>query len=282
MPTVSIDEVAGYVGGLLNSADWTTLTNVEITSSSATVTSAGAGWTQDDVGKYFSIAGGAGSNKPLLGYLSAVTSGSVATMSVNAGATLSLATMQYGGISEDPRHPLWKITKAILQKDLEVCHAILKSPNHPRRNFFTFNANSERANTDTGLPVISHSGELLMVEIKHTDTNWRVGKRLPESWLPKLLTWLNNRSSLFSAASEGYYIIHNGQFYFTGTYIRETYADLSISTTCQAPSEYTSIIAVLAAADCFATEGDDISASQLLATFGGASLAELVGGMAAQ
>ncbi len=277
MGLVTLSEVVGYVGGLLNTAAWDNLVDVTLNGTTA-ITSASAGFTQNDVGKYFSIPGGGGTNQPLIGYISAVGSATAATLSVAAAVSQTLANMQYGGVTDDPRHSLWKITKAILQKDLEVCHAILSQPNHPRRNFFTFSANTPRANTNTGLPVVSHSGELLMVEVKHTDTVWRVGKRLPEAWLPKLLTWLNNRSSLFSTASEGYYVTANGQLYFTGTFIRETYADLSLTAACQAPSEFTSMVAVLAAADCFATEGDDIAASQLLAGFGGASFAALIGG----
>lgn len=277
MSVVNLAEAVGYVGGLLNTAEWDSVDDASITSTSTTATSATAAFTQADVGKYFSIAGGAGSGKPLIGYIATVTNATTVELSVAAGATLTLARLQYGGKTDDPRHPLWKITQAVLQKDIEVCHAILKTPNHPRINSFTFSANSQRAQTGTGLPVVSHSGNLLMVEIKHTDASWRVGKMLPPELLPKLLTWLNNRSSLFTAASEGYYIVYNGQLYFTGTYIRETYADLSITpNACQAPQEYSGLVSLLAAADLFTTEGDDVSAAGLLAQLGGATLEQLI------
>lgn len=278
MAVINTNDVVGYVGGLLNIAEWKLLDDIVTTASSQTVTSATGAFTQVDKGKYFSIANAGTNNGPLVGYISSVTNSTTIVLSVFAIVSLTSARMQYGGKSDDPRHPLWKITRAVLQKDFEVCHAILKTPNHPRRNFFAATTNNERAQTGLPLPVISHEGELLAVQIKHTDNVWRVGKQLPETLLPQLISWIQNRSSLFTAASQGYYIIHNGQLYFTGTFIKEMYVDLILGLECQAPSEYSSIIALLAAAECFLTEGDDTSASAALAQLGGVSLVELIGG----
>lgn len=279
MAIVQLLDAVSFTSALVNSADWKLVNDAVTTSSSSTVTSATASFTQNDVGKKFSIGGAvSGGRDPLVGTISTVTNGTTIVSSVAAGVSLTGASLMYGGRSEDPRHPLWAVTEAVLQKDMEICHEILKNPNHPRRNFFTFSANTPRSQTNTGLPVVNHSGELLMVEIKHSDNTWRVGKYVPPVFLPKLLTWLNNRSSLFSTASQGYYTILNNQLYFTGSQIRETFADLALNhQACQAPQEYTGAVCALAAALLFTTEGDDLQAAQILDQFGMSGGAKMIG-----
>lgn len=267
MAVANLSNVVGYVTGLVNAADWLTVDDVSTTASSTTVTSASAAFTQADRGKYVSIANGLGTGKPLITRISSVTNATTIVLEDAATLTMTLATMMYGGVDEDPRHPLWKVTRAVLQKDLEICHAILDTPNHPRRNHFTFTT-STIVQTNTGVPMTNRSGLERMVEIDSGGT-FRVGKRLDASWLPKMLTWINNKSSLLSAASDGWYCIVNGQIYFTGDNIRITYVNLTLdATACQAPQEYEGTIALLAAADLFATEGDDLNAAQLLSTLG--------------
>lgn len=275
MAVINLTEATGYVSGLINSADWITI-NDAVLNATTTVTSVSAEFTQEDRGKYASITNGAVGGKPFIGMIASVTN---ATTIVLDTATTGIGTgfsMSYGGVTEDPRHPLWKITKAVLQKDLEICHAILGTPNHPRRNHFTFTPTTT-AQTGTGVPMVTHSGWHRMVEIQHTDDKWRIAKELGPEWLSKLTTWINNRSNLFTAASEGYFCLFNGQLYFTGTHIRVTAVDLvTDSDACQAPQEYTGIVALLAAADLFATEGDDLNATQLLSTLGGQTAAALI------
>jgi hypothetical protein len=272
---VSLSEAVGYAAALINAADWLTATDA-VLNGTTTVMSASANFTQADRGKYVSIAGAMTGGKPFIGYIDTVTSESTIVLSSAVNNSGTNFSMSYGGVSEDPRHPLWKITQAVLQKDIEICNAILATANHPRRNFFTFTTSST-AQTNTGVPFVSRSGLVRMVEVQHTDTVWRVGKQLTPEWLPRLTTWISNRSSLFTAASQGYYCIHNGQLYFTGTNIRVTYVDLAITpTACQAPQEYTNAIAILAVADLFATEGDDLNATQMLAKLGAESAAALI------
>jgi hypothetical protein len=275
MAIVDLQEAAGYVAALINAADWLTVTDA-VLNGTTTVVSASANFTQADRGKYVSIAGAMTGSKPFIGYIATVTNESTVVLNsavTNSGTQFS---MSYGGVSEDPRHPLWKIAQSVLQKDIEICNAILATSNHPRRNFFTFTTSST-AQTNTGVPFVSRSGLVRMVEIQHTDTVWRVGKQLGPDWLPKLTTWISNRSNLFTAASQGYYCVHNGQLYFTGTNIRVTYVDLAITpTACQAPQEYTNAVALLAAADLFATEGDDLNATKLLAQLGAESAAAMI------
>lgn len=279
MAVVNLSEAVGYVGALINAADWLTVTDA-VLNGTTTVTSQSAAFTQADRGKYVSIAGAMTGGKPFIGYVASVTNATTLVLDSAVNNSGTLFSMSYGGVSEDPRHPLWKITQAVLQKDIEICNAILSTSNHPRRNFFTFTT-SATAQTNTGVPFVSRSGLVRMVEIQHTDTVWRVGKQLTPDWLPRLTTWISNRSNLFTAASQGYYCIHNGQLYFTGTNIRVTYVDLVITpTACQAPQEYTNVVALLAAADLFATEGDDLNATQLLAKLGAESAAALIAGEA--
>lgn len=268
MAVINLADAIAYVSSIVNAADWRTV-NDAVSSSNTTLTSPSATFTQNDEGKWFSLArGGASLNKPLIGYIVSVLNATTITLSAAAGVSDIGMSFTYGGRSEDPRHPLWTITQAILQKDLLVCHEILNIPNHSRRNHFTFTVATQAQNS-TGVPMTSHSGNLRMVEIQHADNGWRVGKWIPPSMLPKLLTWLNNRSTLFTSASHGYYTISNAQLYFTGANIRLTYVDLvPDSTACQAPAEYMPIICALAAADLFATEGDDLQAAQVLAEIG--------------
>jgi len=264
---IDLNECVNYVAGIVNAADWKTVNDVALNSTS-TITSASAAFTQNDVGKAVSIAGGRAGNLPLLAYIASVTNATTAVLSVAAGVTRTLASMMYGGRSEDPRHSLQRITKAVLQKDIEISHAILLSGDHPRRNHFSFTT-AVIAQTNTGVPVTSHAGQLRMVEIQHTDTTYRVARELPVSALPKLLSWLENRASVFGTGSEGYYVQTDGQIYFVGSNLRLTYFDLVINdTACQAPSEYIEVVALLAAADLFSTEGDDLQASQLLSSLG--------------
>jgi hypothetical protein len=275
MAVVDIRDAIGYVSGLINAADWDTVNDVTL-NGTTTITSATATFTQADKGKYVSIAGAMTGAKPLLAYIASVTNATTAVLSSAADLSGTLFSMSYGGVSEDPRHPLWKITKAVLQKDLEICHAILGTANHPRRNHFTFTTTSS-AQTGTGVAMVNRTGQERMVEIQLTGGSWVTGKSLAPDWLPKLITWISNRSSLFTAASEGFYCIDGGQIYFTGTNVRVTYVDLSLTpTACQSPQEYSSAVALLAAADIFATEGDDLNASQLLAQLGAQTAAALI------
>lgn len=268
MAVVNLADAISYVSAIVNAADWKTVNDV-VTNGTTTVTSATASFASSDRGKWVSIAAAGASNKPHLAYIASVTNSTTIVLSAAPPTTISAgASMMYGGRSEDPRHSLWTITQAVLQKDLLVCHEILKHPNHSRRNHFTFTTASI-AQTNTGAPMTSHSGLLRMVEIQHTDTTWRVGKWVPPAMLPKLLTWLNNRGSLFTSASQGYYTIADGQIYFVGSNVRLTYVDLTLdATACQAPQEYMPIVCALAAADLFATEGDDLQAAQVLAEMG--------------
>ncbi len=275
MAVINLDDAVAYAASILNAADWVTVNDV-VLNSSTTVTSASAAFTDNDAGKWVSIAKGAGGNKPLVGYIDSVTNATTVVLSVAAAVTINDASMSYGGRSEDPRHPLWKIAQAVLHKDLEICNAILKTSNHPRSNFFT-PTTGITAQTGAGVAMVSHSGKLRMVEIDSGGT-YRVAKELPRDMLNKLLTWLSNRSSLFTSASHGYYIISDGQLYFTGDNIRLTYVNLSLTpTACQAPDEYTGSVALLAAADLFATEGDDLQASAAMAQLGASTVAELIG-----
>ena len=278
MAVIDLQDAIGIVSGLINTAEWLTVQDASCTNGSPTITSPTATFTDSDIGKFFSFVNAQGS-KPWTGKIISRISGTQVTADSNAGNTVPSGSGQltYGGTSADPRHPVWTITNVILQKDLEVCNMIIKTPNHPRRNFFTFTAQAQQAQTGVGIPVVSHVGELLKVEIKHTDTVWRIGKQLPQEYLPKLLTWVNNRSSLFTSASEGYYIIADGMLHFTGQYIRPTFAEVVFDkTACQAPQEYTGLVSVLAAAEIFATEGDDLAASNLMMQLGGETLTTLI------
>lgn len=275
MSTVDLYTVIGYVGGLVNSADWVTVNDC-VTNGTTTITSASAAFTANDAGKYFSIANAGASGKPLVGRIATVTNATTIVSDTAATASLTLASLTYGGVSQDPRHPIWKITKAVLQADLEVCHAILKTPNHPRRNFFTFSTTTT-AQTNTGVPLVSRSGDILMLEIQRSDSSWKVGKRVPENQINKIIAATDNESSLFSTGSEGYYTILDDQIYFVGDSVRVTAADLSLSTACQAPSEYQGVIGLLAAAQVFATEADDLNATQVLSQLGATSASQLIG-----
>jgi hypothetical protein len=104
---------------------------------------------------------------------------------------------------------------------------------------------------------------------------------MPSEQLNKLTSWLNNQGGLFSTGSEGYYIIEDGQIYFTGNAARVTSVDLSITPdACQAPSEYTGSVVSFAAGDVFQTEGDDLPAAQASSQMGAMTLAALIQGEA--
>lgn len=274
MAAANLYDIIGYVSAIVNAADWVTVTDA-VTNGTTTITSATASFTQADAGKYFSVANAGAAGKPLIGRIATVTNSTTVLSDTAATATLTVASLTYGGVSQDPRHPLWKIGKAVLNCDLEVCHQILKTPNHPRRNFFTFTTTTTAQN-NTGVPLVSRSGEPLMLEIQHSDDTWRVGKRLPDNQINKLLTALNNESSVFSTGSEGYYILQDGQIYFTGDNVRVTTADVTLGEACQAPAEYSGVIGLLAASQIFLTEGDDLGASQMMAQLGASTLVQLI------
>ncbi len=275
MALINTNEAIAFVTGLVNASDWITVNDATIAADSPNITSASAAFTTADVGKYFSVA--VPGSIPWIGQIIGYTSATVVIADSNSPYSFTATgSLSYGGKTEDPRHPLWKIAKAVLQTDIEVCNVILKTPNHPRRNFFTFVDQTSQAQTGVGIPVISHAGELLKVQIQHTDAVWRIGKELPIQLLPKLLTWINNRSSLFTSASEGYYIIDNSVLHFTGQAVKTTYADLILGNVCQAPSEYTGLVTVLSAAKLFTTEGDDLAAASLLQQLGGQTLTTLI------
>lgn len=256
MALASLTKLTEYVSSLLNAASWNIVLD-GVTNGTTTLTSATALFATADKGKTISVSGAGVGGLTLLTTIASVTNATTIVMADAATSTAVAHVVSFGGRSYDPRHTEPVIQEAILQKDLEVCVEILNEPNHPQRANFTPFA---PATVTNGTQVPAHTGVLSLVVIDITGPLTVFGIEVP---FHKLMMWMRNAGVQFSTTREGYYAIDRNQLYYTGTSARVTGVLLTKTTACQAPVEYSNIIAVNAAADLFATEGDDLQASEL-------------------
>lgn len=260
----SVTKITEYTASLLNSSKWIVVED-GVTNGTTTLTSATAAFASSDKGKTISITGAGVAGVTLLTTIVSVTNATTIIMADTATSTATAHTVSFGGRSYDPRHTEPVIQEAVLQKDLVVCTEILNDPNHPQRGNFTPFAPAIVAN---GAQLPPHTGALNLVEIQFTTgSTWRVGMDAP---FHKILRWSRNFGSQLVTSNlyEGVFAVNNDQLFYTGVSARVTGVLLAKTTACQAPVEYASKIALLAAADLFATEGDDLQATQLLSQAG--------------
>lgn len=260
----SLTKITEYVASLLNSSKWDVVVD-GVTNGTTTLTSATAQFASSDKGKTISVAGAGVAGATLLTTIASVTNATTIVMTDAATSTATAHTVSFGGRSYDPRHTEPVIQEAILQKDLEICTEILNDPNHPQRASFTPFAASVVTN---GAQLPPHTGTLNLVEIQFTTgSTWRVGV---EASFHKVIRWARNFGAQLVTSNlyEGFFAVNNDQLFYTGVSARVTGVLLVKTAACQAPVEYTTKIALLAAGDLFATEGDDLQAAQMLSQAG--------------
>jgi hypothetical protein len=242
---------------LLNAAGYTNVSDASITGSTGNLTTVANAFASTDVGKAVYIQGAGTGGGVYSGVISGYTSATAVTVTPVAPTTAASVNASFGGDVDDDRRNLAEMDEAILSIDLDVCRAILDTPNHSRIGSFTSVTTTGVA---SGTILVGHVGTIRRIYRIRTDA-----VTTPASIVPfrTMAQWMRNAGSQFSTANvkENFVAIESGAIWFAGGgSVSYDSVALAKTTVCQAPDEYLPTIVRGVMAMLLPKEGDSPSA----------------------
>jgi hypothetical protein len=129
-----------------------------------------------------------------------------------------------------------ELDEAILERDAQICQAILETHDHPHLKAFTTSTASSVA---TGTDLVDHVGPIFDIKRTLTDASVVQAVLVPYE---KLIRWQRNAGGLYVTVNlkERYAALFGGAIYFAGGgSVAYKYRAFTKGAACQAPDEYT-------------------------------------------
>lgn len=167
-----------------------------------------------------------------LASLSRIKSRINSALLLNDGAYAATNTGSVGRFGSDQ-----EITDAVLQTDMQVCQAIIETPNHPARAAFMVGLSANIANG--GLLPTAALGAGGVVTVSTDGSAYTPAQRGKSK--DEILEVIEVGVFVYGATSDdyaGYYFIEDNRLYHTSVIAKITYCVLAISTVPQAPDMY--------------------------------------------
>jgi hypothetical protein len=131
-----------------------------------------------------------------------------------------------------------EIDEAILERDLQICAAILETPDQEHLSAFSASTASGVA---TGTILLDHIGPIFNVKRTRTDSSVVLAEFQP---YPNVMRWQRNDSGLYATANlkeRVFTLAHNQVHFVGGGSLSYQYRALSKLASCQAPDEFTGL-----------------------------------------